>query len=420
MQSKPMDSSEKIKKAWDGKFVILAVTGSIAAYKSAEILRRIQDQGAEIQVLLTKTASKFIAPETLKQLSGHKVLTDIFDDEDTWQMGHISLSDRAHAMLIAPATANILAKLAHGIADDLISSTALAFTKPIVIAPSMNDAMWNNPATQTNIKILLDRGVLMVPPGQGYLACHRIGTGRLADTEDILAGLGFALQEKKDLRGKKVLVSAGPTQESLDPVRFITNPSTGKMGFAVATAAYQRGADVTLVSGPTHLRAPFGVKLISVRTGEEMREAVLSEYPNSDIAIMTAAVSDFRPVSYSNHKIKKSKNGLELKLESTADILMELGQQKENKILVGFAAETQNLLENAKKKMKEKNLDIIAVNDISRPDIGFASDNNAVTLINSKEDSEHISPRSKQEIANILLDRIAGLTKRKKLTSVSR
>ncbi len=415
-----MDSSEKIKKDWDGKFVILAVTGSIAAYKSAEILRRIQDQGAEIQVLLTKTATHFIAPETLKQLSGHKVLTDIFDDEDTWQMGHISLSDRAHAMLIAPATANILAKLAHGIADDLISSTALAFTKPIVIAPSMNDAMWNNPATQTNLKILLERGVLMIPPVQGYLACHRIGMGRLADADDILAGLGFALQEKKDLRGKKVLVSAGPTQEPLDPVRYLTNPSTGKMGYAIAAAAYQRGADVTLVSGPTHLRAPFGIKTISVRTGDEMREAVLSEYVHTDIAIMTAAVSDFRPASYSNQKIKKSKHGMELKLEPTPDILMELGQQKEQKILIGFAAETQNLLDNAKKKLKEKNLDLIAVNDISRSDIGFASDNNAVTLVNSREESEQISPRSKQEIAHILLDRIAGLTKRKKATSVSR
>jgi phosphopantothenoylcysteine decarboxylase/phosphopantothenate--cysteine ligase len=405
-----MDQTQKIIKRWEGKFIVLGVTGSIAAYKSAEILRRIQDDGGEVQVVMTKTATRLMSPETLRELSGHRVLVDLFDDEDTWQIGHISLSDRADALLIAPATANLIAKIAHGLADDLLTSTVLAFRKPILLAPAMNDAMWTNPITQENLLKLKKRGIIIVPPGEGYLACKRIGTGRLADIPDILGGVGYALEPRKDLAGKRFLISAGPTQEPMDPVRYLTNPSTGKMGYALAQAAYERGADVTLVTGPTLLRIPFGVRGIPVRTADEMATAIFEYTPGTDVIIMTAAVADFKPAHYSQQKIKKSGKPDSLKLEPTVDILKELGTRKKNKILVGFAAETQDLTKHAIKKINDKNLDMIVVNDVSRPEIGFGSDQNAVTLITKSGGEENLSIRSKYEISELILDRILELS----------
>ena len=410
MPGNTMDQTQKIIKRWEGKFIVLGVTGSIAAYKSAEILRRIQDDGGEVQVVMTKTATRLMSPETLRELSGHRVLVDLFDDEDTWQIGHISLSARADALLIAPATANLIAKIAHGLADDLLTSTVLAFRKPILIAPAMNDAMWTNPITQENLLKLKKRGIIIVPPGEGYLACKRIGTGRLADIPDILGGVGYALEPRKDLAGKRFLISAGPTQEPMDPVRYLTNPSTGKMGYALAQAAYERGAEVTLVTGPTLLRIPFGVRGIPVRTADEMATAIFEYTPGTDVIIMTAAVADFKPAHYSQQKIKKSGKPDSLKLEPTVDILKELGTRKKNKILVGFAAETQDLTKHAIKKINDKNLDMIVVNDVSRPEIGFGSDQNAVTLITKSGGEENLSIRSKYEISELILDRILELS----------
>jgi len=394
---------------WEGKFVVLGVSGSIAAYKSAEILRRCQDMGAQIQVAMTHTGAKMMSPETLQRLSGRKVLIELFEDNQEWQIGHIGLSDKADAFLIAPATANIIAKMAHGIADDFLTSTLLATRKPIVIAPAMNDGMWENPATQANLATLRERGIRIVSPAEGYLACGRVGTGRLAEIPDILGALGEALQPKKDYQGKKILISAGPTREYLDPVRFISNPSSGKMGYALAREAYERGAEVTLVSGPTNLRPPYGVKTIYAESADEMAQALLKYYPDADIVIMAAAVSDFKAAAIAKDKIKKRESSLELKLAPCPDILREMGKKKTHQLLVGFAAETKDLKTYAQLKIKEKNLDYIVANDVSKPGIGFGSDQNAILLFSKgKKTAKSIGPIPKWAIAKSLLDNFSA------------
>ncbi len=411
-----MVDSEKISKKetlpslpWEGKFVVLGVTGSIAAYKSAEILRRIQDMGAQIQVVMTRSGAKIMSPDTLQRLSGRKVMIDLFEENQEWQIGHIALSDRADAFLIAPATANTLAKMAHGIADDLLSATLLATRKPVVAAPAMNDGMWENPATQTNLSVLKDREIRIVTPAEGYLACGRIGTGRLAEIPDILSALGEALQPRKDYAGKKLLISAGPTQEYIDPVRFISNPSSGKMGYAIASEARERGAEVILVSGPVNLRPPYGVQTLPVQTSDEMAQALMKHYPQADMVFMTAAVSDFKALLPSEQKIKKRESTLELKLTPALDILKEMGKQKSHQILVGFAAETQNLETYARQKMKEKNLDYIIANDVSQPGMGFGSDQNTVLLLGKhQKEPESMGPLPKWAIAKAILDRFSG------------
>ncbi len=400
-----MDRTETLNThpcRWEGKFVVLGVTGSIAAYKSAELVRRIQDQGAEVQVVMTKTATRLMSPETLKYLSGRKVLTELMEDDQSWTIGHISLADKADAYLVAPATANIIAKMAYGLADDLLSSTLLASKKPLIVAPAMNDNMYSHPATQENLETLHRRGTIIVSPGEGYLACGKIGTGRLADIPDILGALDYVLHPDKSLAGKKVLVSAGPTREAIDPVRYLSNHSSGKMGYAIAEAAYNLGANVTLVSGPVSLRPPYGVHTVPVISAAEMAEALLDRFDDSDIVVMAAAVADYRPSESSAHKIKKTDQPQDIPLTPTLDILKEMGQRKSRQVLVGFAAETDNLLQYAQSKIDAKNLDFMVANDVSQPGIGFGSDKNTVTFITKSGVLETWGPAPKWAVAERL------------------
>ncbi|MDI6782958.1 MAG: bifunctional phosphopantothenoylcysteine decarboxylase/phosphopantothenate--cysteine ligase CoaBC [bacterium] len=394
---------------WENKFIALGVTGSIAAYKSAELIRRIRDTGASVQVIMTKSGTKFITPTTLEQLSNNRVLVEMFDTQFNWQIDHIAVADKADVFLIAPATANLLGKYAHGIADDLLTTTLLATKAPVIIAPAMNENMFLHPAVQENIQILKNRGVIFVEPEEGKLACGKLGKGRLADIPVILDVVGYALQTKKDYANKTVLVTAGPTIEPIDPVRYITNPSSGKMGYAIASAAIARGAKVILISGPTQLRAPYGVTFVKVQTAQEMFTAVKQYYPKSQVVIMSAAVADFRPKQASPQKLKKETAPLSIELMRNPDILAELGKKKGNKILVGFAAETDNIVEHAKDKLKKKKLDLIVANDVTQPGAGFASDTNAVTLIPQKGVVEQIPLSSKAEIAECILDKIQSL-----------
>ncbi|MCX7919837.1 MAG: bifunctional phosphopantothenoylcysteine decarboxylase/phosphopantothenate--cysteine ligase CoaBC [bacterium] len=395
---------------WKDKFIALGVTGSIAAYKAGELIRRMREHGAIVQVIMTKSGTKFITPTTLEQLSNNRVLVDMFDTQFNWQIDHIAVADKADAVLVAPATANIIGKYAQGIADDLLSTTLLATKAPVIIAPAMNENMLLHPAVQENIRTLQSRGVIFIEPEEGMLACGKMGKGRLAEIPVILDVLGEILQTKKDLAGKTVLVTAGPTVEPIDPVRFISNPSSGKMGFALARVAKSRGATVILISGPTQLRVPFGVTYIQVKTAQEMLNAVNQYYPQSQIVVMAAAVADFRPKKMSKRKVKKEIAELSIPLERTPDILAELGKRKGNKILIGFAAESDDIISNAQEKLKKKNLDFIVANDISQPGIGFGSDTNAVILISRKGDVEEIPQMTKEEIAERILDKIATIT----------
>lgn len=392
---------------WEGKYIVLGVTGSIAAYKAAEIVRRIKDAKAEVQVIMTKSATKFIGKFTFQQLSNKPVLVDMFCEPVSWEPEHIAVADRADLFLIAPATANLINKFSAGIADDMLTTTLLATKAPIVIAPAMNEKMYLHPATQNNIKILKERGVIFIEPGYGYLACGEVGLGRLAEIPDILDAVGYALQTKKDFKGKTVLVTAGATQEPLDPVRYLTNPSSGKMGYALAKAACSRGAETILISGKTHLRPPYQVNTVSIRTADEMKEQVMAYYEKADVVIMAAAVSDFKPKEYVPQKVKKTGSGYTLTLETTTDILAELGKKKNNRILVGFCAETENIIENAKKKLNSKNLDLVIANDVSKPEEVFGSDFNQVILMDSKGQIQELPSLNKFTLANLILDKIA-------------
>jgi phosphopantothenoylcysteine decarboxylase / phosphopantothenate---cysteine ligase len=394
---------------WKNKFIVLGVTGSIAAYKAGELIRRIRDTGASVQVIMTKAGTKFITPTTLEQLSNNRVLVEMFDTQFNWQIDHIAVADKADVFLIAPASANMIGKYAQGIADDLLSTTLLATKAPVIIAPAMNENMFLHPVVQENIQTLKTRGVIFIEPEEGLLACGKIGKGRLADIPVILDVIGYALQTKKDFVNKTVLVTAGPTIEPIDPVRYISNASSGKMGFAIAKSAASRGAKVILISGPTQQRVPYGVTLISVKTAQEMFNAVKQYYSKSQIVIMTAAVADFKPKQAQWQKVKKETAKLSIELARTPDILAELGKKKGNKILVGFAAETENIITHARDKLKRKNLDLMVANDVSQPNIGFASDNNAVTLIPKKGDIEQVSISSKSDIATRILDKILNL-----------
>jgi phosphopantothenoylcysteine decarboxylase / phosphopantothenate---cysteine ligase len=394
---------------WKNKFIVLGVTGSIAAYKAGELIRRIRDKGATVQVIMTKSGTKFITPTTLEQLSNNRVLFEMFDTQFNWQIDHIAVADKADVFLIAPASANLIGKYAQGIADDLLSTTLLATKAPIIIAPAMNENMFLHPAVQENIQTLKKRGVVFIEPEEGFLACGKVGKGRLADIPVILDVIEYTLQTKKDFTDKTILVTAGPTVEAIDPVRYITNPSTGKMGFALAQTAVARGAKVILISGPTQQRVPYGVTLIAVKTAQEMFNAVKQYYPKSQIVIMAAAVSDFRPKQSSSQKMKKEDAPLSIELTRTPDILADLGKKKGNKILVGFAAETENLIDLAQDKLIKKNLDLIVANDVSQTGIGFGSDNNAVILIPKKGEIEQVPISTKSDIASRILDRILSL-----------
>ncbi|MBI4445194.1 MAG: bifunctional phosphopantothenoylcysteine decarboxylase/phosphopantothenate--cysteine ligase CoaBC [Acidobacteria bacterium] len=386
--------------------VILGVTGCIAAYKSVVILRLLQKSGFEVFPVMTRHAQEFITPLTLEKLSGNKVICGVFDDRST-EIEHIALARRSDLLLMAPATANLIGKMAHGIADDFLSTLYLSTTTPVVLAPAMNVEMWRHPATQNNLQMLRKRGVVIVEPEPGYLACGEEGEGRLAQPESIVQTALEVLRPVKSLLGKKILVTAGPTIEDIDPVRFISNRSSGKMGYAIAHEAAQRGATVTLITGPTYLPAPSGVRVLPVRSAVEMRDAVLSHFADADVVVMAAAVSDFTPVTVEAHKIKKATASSVLQLHPAPDILEEIGKLKQSQFLVGFAAETQNPLENARLKLREKRLDLVVLNDVSQPGVGFQSDYNQITVISPDGECEDLPLLPKHQVAQLLWDRIS-------------
>jgi phosphopantothenoylcysteine decarboxylase/phosphopantothenate--cysteine ligase len=396
--------------------IALGVSGGIAAYKAAEIVRLLQDRGIRVQVVMTVAAQEFVRPLTFAALSGEKVITDMFGSASgdapnvESAIEHIAIAQAIDALVIVPATAGVLARFAQGIANDFLSTLYLATTAPVVMAPAMNVNMWNHAATQANLEILRKRGVRIVEPGEGYLACGMTGAGRLAENEAIVAAVMEALGASQDLAGETVLVTAGPTREKIDPVRYLTNRSSGRMGYALAEAALRRGARVLLVSGPTAIAAPGAAELTRAETAEEMRTAVLKLLPQATVVIKTAAVADFRPKAAAAQKIKR-KGGTTLELEPTTDILAEVARRKTAQIVVGFAAETENVLENARKKLVSKSLDAIVVNDVSREGVGFDSDRNAVTIISSSEVIE-VPETSKWEVAHRVLDQVVKLRKR--------
>jgi phosphopantothenoylcysteine decarboxylase / phosphopantothenate---cysteine ligase len=393
--------------------IALGVTGGIAAYKAAEIVRLLQDRGIQVQVIMTRAAQEFVTPLTFAALSGEKVITSMFASREEQQpnidsaIEHIAVAQSIDALVVAPATADVLAHFAQGIASDFLTTLYLATTAPVVVAPAMNVNMWNHPATQANLEILRKRGVRVVEPGSGYLACGMTGSGRLAENEAVVAAVLEALGSAQDLKGETVLITAGPTREKIDPVRYLTNRSSGRMGYALAEAALRRGARVLLITGPTSITPPGAAELTRVESTDEMRDAVLSLLPQASIVIKTAAVSDYRPTSASRQKIKR-KGPMTLELEATPDILKDIAQKKSAQILIGFAAETENVLENARQKLLSKKLDGIVVNDVSREGVGFDSERNAVTII-TREEVIEVPETTKWEVAQRVLDQIVRL-----------
>jgi phosphopantothenoylcysteine decarboxylase/phosphopantothenate--cysteine ligase len=394
--------------------ITLGVTGGVAAYKAAELVRRLQQDSFTIQVVMTRGAREFITPLTFAALTGQKVITDLFAESGgeanlESAIEHIAVAQRTDLLLVAPATADILAKFARGIADDFLTTLYLASTAPVVVAPAMNVNMWNHPATQENVEMLRARGVKIVDPDEGYLACGMTGAGRLAGQEQIVAAVRETLHFRRDLEGQTVLITAGPTCEDLDPVRYLTNRSSGKMGYAVAEAAARRGARVILISGPTSLESPAGVERIAIRTAEEMHRAVQEKFPESSIAIFAAAVADYRPVQSFDQKIKRDKQPLTLSLEATPDILASVAKNKGDRLVVGFAAETERVAENARKKLTAKNADMIVANDVTAEGAGFDHDTNIVTLF-ARDGRDLPLPRmSKTEVAQRILDEVVRL-----------
>ncbi len=394
--------------------ITLGVTGGVAAYKAAELVRRLQQDGFTVQVVMTRGAREFVTPLTFAALSGQKVITDLFAESGgeanlESAIEHIAVAQRTDLLLVAPATADILAKFARGIADDFLTTLYLASTAPVVVAPAMNVNMWNHAATQENVEMLRARGVIIVDPDEGYLACGMTGAGRLAGQEQIVAAVRDTLRLQRDLEGQTVLVTAGPTCEDLDPVRYLTNRSSGKMGYAVAEAAARRGARVILVSGPTALDVPAGVERIDVRTADEMYRSVADKFPECSIAIFAAAVADYRPVEKLGQKIKRSKEPLTLSLEPTRDILASIAQNKGERLVVGFAAETERVAENARKKLAAKNADLIVANDVTAEGAGFDHDTNIVTLF-ARDGRDLPLPRmNKSEVAQRILDEVVRL-----------
>ena len=393
--------------------IALGVTGGIAAYKAAEIVRLLQDRGIRVQVVMTRAAQEFVKPLTFAALSGEKVITGMFAPGEEHEpnidsaIEHIAVAQSIDALLVAPATADVIAHFAQGIASDFLTTLFLATTAPVVVAPAMNVNMWNHPATQANLEILRKRGVKIVEPGSGYLACGMVGAGRLAENDAIVAATLETLGASQDLRGETVLITAGPTREKIHPVRFLTNRSSGRMGYALAESALRRGARVLLVSGPTSLTPPGAAEVTPVESTDDMRTAVLNLLPQATIVIKTAAVSDYRPKAAARQKLK-CKGPMTLELEATPDILKEISQKKNSQIIVGFAAETENVLENARQKLMSKNLDAIVVNDVSREGIGFDSDRNAVTII-TRDEVVDVPETTKWEVAQRVLDHIVKL-----------
>lgn len=389
--------------------VLIGVTGGIAAYKACDIVSGLKKINANVDVIMTKSATKMVNPNTFQALSQNMVITDTFNTPRYWDIEHISLAQKAHILLIAPATANIIGKVANGIADDMLSTTIMASTAKVVFAPAMNTKMYENKIVQQNIKKLISLGYQFIEPASGRLACGDIGIGKLADINKIIEFIISIVKPNRDLKGMKILITAGPTRESIDPVRFISNHSTGKMGYSIAEAAFARGAEVTLISGPTNLRSPTGVRLIKINTTLEMYDAVMNNFKEQNIIIKSAAVADYRPETISTCKIKKSEGNLNLTLVRNPDILNELGKIKEDRILIGFAAESDNIIENAKDKVLRKNLDFIVANDILKEGAGFGTDTNIVTIIDKDNKIEKIEKSSKVDIAHRILDKAKKL-----------
>lgn len=392
------------------KKIILGVTGGVAVYKAADICSALVKRGADVQVVMTEHAKWFVGPGTFRALTNNQVITDLFEEPEHIDIRHVALAECADVMLIAPATANIIGKIASGIADDMLSTTVMAMTEcPVILAPAMNCRMWGNPIVRENVRKLKSLGYRFVGPEQGRLACGEVGVGRLSSAQEIIAEVVRCVELEQDFKGVSILVTAGPTQEPIDPVRFIGNRSSGKMGYAIAQAARDRGANVILVSGPTSLDAPAGVELASVKTAAEMLNAVTAHLPDVQVVIGAAAVADYTPKSPSARKIKKNAAEMAVELVPTVDIIGEVGKRKDDKVLVTFAAETDNVIENAQKKLRSKNADLIVANDVSRSDIGFGTDENQVTIIGSDGAAIELPKLSKAETAGRILDAIKGI-----------
>ncbi len=401
---------EEATPIWRGKTVVVGVTGGIAAYKACELVSRLTKFGAEVHVIMTAAAANFIGVTTLRELSRNPVVVDMFAQPVKWHVQHIALAKAAEIFMIVPATANIIGKLACGIADDMLSTTVLATRAPLLLAPAMNTRMYENPIVQANLHRLKEAGFSVVEPESGWLAEGEEGKGRLASTEEILAAGEALLARRRDFVGKTILVTAGATRERLDPFRFITNASTGKMGYAVAEAALARGAQVVLISGPGELPPPQGARVRKVESALEMYGAVMEEFPEADVVIKAAAVGDYRPAEASPVKIKKDQGELTVTLVKNPDILTALGQRKGRKILVGFAAESNNILEYAREKLRKKNADLIVANDITQEGAGFAGDTNVVHLVAANGEIESLPVMSKREVADRILDRVLALS----------
>jgi phosphopantothenoylcysteine decarboxylase/phosphopantothenate--cysteine ligase len=388
-----------------GKTVVLGVSGGIAVYKAAEITSRFVKLGADVKVIMTKHAQEFVAPLTFQGISNNPVVTDMFAPPTRWDVEHIALAKAADIFIIAPATANVIGKMNAGIADDMLTTTVMATRAPVLLAPAMNVGMYENPITQRNIQSLKSLGYHFIEPGEGFLACGDVGKGRLEDPIKIVERAVEILTATDELKGKKVLVTAGPTREAVDPVRYLTNHSSGKMGYAVAKAAKLRGADVVLVSGTKDLEPPSGVEVIQIDSADDMFEAVM-KHVDADVIVKSAAVADYRPASPSDIKIKKMPGDMALPLTRNKDILFEIGQVKDKQFLVGFAAETNDVIDNAKKKMEKKNLDLIVANDITAPGAGFNSNTNVVTIIHKNGEEKALDMMTKDEVASEILDAI--------------
>ena len=393
----------------EGKTVVLGVSGSIAAYKSAGLASALVKQKADVHVIMTQNALNFIHPTTFETLTGNKCLVDTFDRNFEFQVEHVSLAEKADLMMIAPATANVIAKLANGLADDMLTTTALACEAPIVLAPAMNTHMYNKPVTQINLSKCATLGMHVLTPAEGRLACGTTGIGKMPEPEELLNVILYFIEREKSLAGKKVLVTAGPTKEAIDPVRFISNHSTGKMGYAIASQAAKMGAEVTLVSGPVNLDAPVGVDVVDVVSANDMYEAVISRFEDCDIVIKAAAVADFTPKNVAEDKIKKSGEDVSsIELTSTKDILKTLGEKKTHQVLCGFSMETKDLEKNSRTKLEKKNLDMIVANNVKEEGAGFQTDTNVVTII-TKDKEEHLPLLSKEDVAFEILKRIHSM-----------
>ena len=399
----------------NGKKIALGVTGGIAVYKAVDLVSRLRKQGAEVRVIMTEHAQQFVTPLTFKEISGNKVAVSMWDSNQEFNVEHISLANWADAFVVAPATANILAKMANGIADDLLSTTLLAAQAPIIVCPAMNTGMYQNPITQENIAKLEAHGVTVMPPAVGYLACGVSGPGRLPEPQQIVEFIDdFFAKKDGDMVGLKVLVTAAGTREPIDPVRFVGNRSSGKMGYAIAQAAAQRGAEVLLVTGPSALAIPANVKGVKVETTNEMLEAVMEAYEKMDVVIKAAAVADYRPRDVADQKIKKkTDDALTVVMDKNPDILKELGARKAHQVLVGFAAETQNLLDNAREKIVKKNLDMIVANDVTAAGAGFNTDTNIVKFLYPSGEVRSLEQMAKTEVANLILDAVMELKVKK-------